>query len=517
MQQESSIKSSHLTGLHLVLVTISLSLAAFMIVLDSSIANVSLPYIAGDLGVSVNQGTWVITSFAVGNAIALPLTGWLTKRIGSVRLMVSTMVLFALFSWLCGAALDYPILVGARFMQGFVGGPLIPLSQSLLLLSYPPEKRNFANAIFLIVIVVAPIAGPILGGWITFNYTWRWIFYINVPIGILAALICWPIMKDRGSQSSKIPCDWIGLFLLTIGVGCLQILLDKGEQLDWFENPVIWMLGIASFVSLTFLMVWEKYEQNPLLDFKLFKIRNFAIGAMMAMMMFMIFYGTIVITPLWLQTQMGYNAYWAGVAVSPMGIFPFLLALPVAKLMSKVRLERLLSFCFFILALTFFWYSSFDTDVSLGFIAFSRLILGVSIAIFFNPLVTLSIQDIPKEKLPSATGLFYFFRTMGISTGTSGFVYLWDRRSIQHHFHMAELTTPYNENTSQAIAQLDQLHLAGEKGKEILNTLSDKQAYMLATNDIFWLSAILCIGLVCITFAFKKRQSKEPIVIHTAD
>jgi MFS transporter, DHA2 family, multidrug resistance protein len=515
--QDSSVQQAPLAGLPLVLVTISLSLAAFMIVLDSSIANVSLPYIAGDLGVSVNQGTWVITSFAVGNAIALPLTGWLTQRLGSVRLMVATMVLFAVFSWLCGAAFNYPMLVGSRFLQGFVGGPLIPLGQSLLLTIYPTEKRNFANAIFVIVIVVAPIVGPILGGWITFNYTWRWIFYINVPIGFLAAFICWPIMRDRGSQMHKIRCDWIGLLLLTIGVGCLQILLDKGEQFDWFRHPAIKILGIVSLVSLTFLIVWEIYEKKPLLELKLFRIRNFAIGVWMAMFMFMIFYGTIVITPLWLQTQMGYNAYWAGVAVSPIGIFPLLLALPIAKLMSKVRIELILTTSFFILSLTFFWFAYFDTDINIGHIALSRMALGLGIALFFNPLVTISIQDIPKENLPSAAGLFYFFRTMGISIGTSLFVYLWDRRSIQHHFRLAELITPYSENSQQTFAQLHHLGIAGQKGAAVLDTITEQQAYMMGTNDIFWLSAFLCIGLMFASLIFKKRKSRQQLVIHTGE
>ena len=511
------MQENPLQGLPLVLVTIALSLSGFMIVLDSSIANVSIPYIAGDLGVSVNQGTWVITSFAVGNAIALPITGWLTARIGSVKLVVLSMVLFAFFSWLCGAAINYPMLVTARFLQGFVGGPLIPLSQSLLLISYPHEKRNFANAIFLIVIVVAPIAGPILGGWITFNYSWIWIFYINVPIGILAAIIAWPLLRNRESKIVKIPCDWIALLLLAVGIGCLQILLDKGEQFDWFDSPIINLLGIVSIVCLTFLIVWELYEKNPLINLKLFKDRNFGIGVWVAMLMFMIFYGAIVITPLWLQTQMGYNAYWAGLAVSPMGVFPLLLALPVAKLMGKVRLEILLSFCFALLAATFFWFAYFDTDVSFEWIAFSRLILGLSVSIFFNPLVSLSIQNIPRDKLPSATGLFYFFRTLGISTGTSLFVYLWDRRAIKHHFNMAELITPYSENTQQIYAKMQrQLHLTGEKASDLLNTITDQQAYMMATNDIFWISAILCVGLVFVVFIFKKTKpnQKAPVQIN---
>lgn len=508
------MNSFPLAGLPLVLVTIALSLAAFMMVLDTSIANVSIPYIAGDLAVSVNQGTWVITSFAVGNAIVLPITGWLTARIGSVRLMILAILLFAFFSWTCGAAIDYPMLVTSRFLQGVAGGPLLPLSQSLLLTCYPMEKRNFANAIFIIVVVVAPIAGPILGGWITFNYSWIWIFYINIPIGILAALICWPILKDRESPIHRIPCDWVGLFLLTLGIGALQILLDKGEQLDWFDSPIINLLGIIAVISLTFLIAWELYEKNAIIDMKLFKRRNYTIGVWMTMIIFMIIYGTIVITPLWLQTQMGYNAYWAGLAVAPMGIFPLLIALPLVKLMSKVKLHLILAVCFFILALTFQWYAHFDTDISFAWLAFSRVILGLSVALFFNPLIALSLQGIEKENLPAATGIFYFFRTMGISIGTSLFVYLWDRRAIKHQFNMAELITPYDENTSQIYRQMELLQLKGQKASAVLDSMATKEAYMLATNDVFWLASLLCIGLMLLTFLFKKSKSSGPVSIH---
>lgn len=503
-----------LQGISLFLVTVSLSLAAFMLVLDTSIANVSIPYIAGDLAVSVNQGTWVITSFAIGNAIALPITGWLTSRIGSVRLMVLTVLLFTFFSWTCGAAINYPMLVTSRFLQGLAGGPLLPLSQSLLLTCYSTEKRNFANAIFIIVIVVAPIAGPILGGWITFNFSWIWIFYINIPIGILAACICYPILKDRGSAIRKIPCDWIGLAFLTLGVGALQIVLDKGEQLDWFESPIIKILSVLAVMAFTFLIAWELYEKHAIIDLKLFKRRNYAIGVWMTMIIFMIVYGTIVLTPLWLQTQMGYNAYWAGVAVAPMGIFPLILALPIVKLMSRVRLHLLLAGCFFMLAITFQWFAHFTTDVNFLWLAFSRLILGVSTAIFFNPLVALSLQGIEKDDLPTATGIFYFFRTMGISIGTSLFIYLWDRRAIKHHFNLAEVITPYNPNIPPTYSRLNLMQLSGEKASALLDTAAEKQAYMLATNDIFWLASILCIGLMFLTFLFKKSVSQAPAHIH---
>ncbi|MGE5196672.1 MAG: DHA2 family efflux MFS transporter permease subunit [Anaerolineae bacterium] len=495
-----------LKGLGLGLATFALSLAAFMQVLDTSIANVSIPYIAGDLAVSVNQGAWVITSFAVGNAISLPLTGWLAQRIGAVRLMILSTLLFSIWSWLCGAATDFGFLIVSRFFQGIVGGPLIPLSQSLLLQNYPEEKKNFGLSFFLTVIVVGPILGPILGGWITEDYRWNWIFYINIPVGLLSSFINWQVLKNRESIKIKTPSDWIGLLLLIIGIGSLQILLDKGEQWDWFSSNKIRLLGGVSLICLVLLYIWERTQRHPLLDLDLFKNRNFAVGTFITSISYMIFFGAIVITPLWLQTQMGYTAYWAGLAVAPMGILPFFFTIPIAKLMNRVKLRYLIFLCFFILCITFFIFSNFTTDISFEKIALSRLLLGLAICFYLNPLVAISHQSISSEKLSSASGLFHFCRIFAGGAGTSLFIYLWDRRAILHQLHLGEFVNRYNQNTEQILSQIQTLNISFNSQKALLETLNQAQGYMLATNDIFWFSAWICIGMIPFIFLFKKKK-----------
>ncbi|HJV97211.1 MAG TPA: DHA2 family efflux MFS transporter permease subunit, partial [Albitalea sp.] len=297
-----------LTGSALALVTVGLSLGTFMQVLDTTISNVSIPAIAGDLAASPNQGTWVITSFAVSNAIMLPITGWLARRVGEVRLFVAATLLFTVASWLCGLATNLPMLIAFRVLQGAVAGPMIPLSQSLLLANYPPEKKGMALALWSMTVIVAPIFGPILGGWITDNISWPWIFYINIPVGFLSAFITWELLRQRDTETVRHPIDGVGLALLIVGIGCLQILLDKGNELDWFGSPLIVALAVVSAVALSFFIAWELTEAHPVVDLQLFRNRNFAIGTIVLSLAYLTFFGNVVILPLWLQTQMEYTA-----------------------------------------------------------------------------------------------------------------------------------------------------------------------------------------------------------------
>src|SRR6185437_1091525 len=264
-----------LEGSKRLLGAIALSAAVFMNVLDSSIANVSIPTISGNLGVSTSQGTWVITSFAVANAITVPLTGWLTQRFGQVRLFVISTLLFVLTSWLCGFSPTFEALVAFRVLQGAVAGPMIPLSQTLMLGSFPREKSGMALAIWAMTTLVAPVAGPLLGGWISDNYTWPWIFYVNIPVGLLAAWISWSIYKDRESVTHKLPIDKIGLALLVVWVGTLQVLLDKGNELGWFQNSTIVIMAVVVAVAFVFFLIWELTDAHPVIDLRLFKVRNF--------------------------------------------------------------------------------------------------------------------------------------------------------------------------------------------------------------------------------------------------
>lgn len=495
-----------LTGMPLVILTISLSLCTFMQVLDYSIANVAIPYIAGGLAVSDNDGTWVITCFAVGNAICLPLTGWLASRFGSVRVMFLSTLLFSIISWLCGAAVTFPMLVVSRFAQGLVAGPLIPLSQSLLLQNYPKKQRNLALTLWSIIVVVAPVVGPILGGWITYDYSWPWIFYINVPIGFISAFLTLRLLKDRETEKVKSPVDWTGLILLAAGIGALQVLLDQGQQMDWFRNNFIRCLGVISVVSLIILVIWELTHKYPLIDLRLLKNRNYAIGTFVTAISYMVLFGAIVITPLWLQDYMGYTATWAGLAIAPMGIIPFFALYPVAKLMSRMSLKPLIALSFASYGLSLFYFTTFTTDVSFAEIAISRLYLGIGICFYLPPLMAISMAHLPNEKLSSATGIYHFFRIFAGGAGTSLFVTLWEQRTIFHHSNLTAFISPYIDNAKIMLQSLVNKGFTERQSLAELDVITNVQSSMLATNDVFWASGWIFALLLVFVFFFKKRD-----------
>ncbi len=503
-----------LSGYVLFLVALALSLATFMIVLDYSIANISIPYISGDLGVSTDQGTYVITSFAVGNAISLPITGWLTKRIGAVKLICISLGLFTFFSWLCGLSFTYPMLISCRFLQGLSSGSLIPLSQTLMVMSYPAVKKNTAIMIWSTIVVAAPVLGPMLGGWISFDYTWPWIFYINVPVGILSLIILWIFLRGRETPLQREPADWLGLILLALFVSCLQIVLDKGEQYDWFRSNIMRAFGITSFVSFTFLIVWSLTHPRPLIELKLFKVRSYAMSVLFIGVAYAIYFGTVVLIPLWLQTQMNYNSIWAGIAVAPIGIAPLLLSkftgLTVKRHGPLIPLA--ISFAFF--ALSCFCTAYLDTDVDIQFVSFTRFLLGLGLLFFITPLFILSIQDVSTEKLASATGIFHFVRALSGGVGTSIFTTLWVRRSAYHHATVGENLTPYSPETNSALQQLSALGLDAQQSLEALNISLDQQASVLAINDCFYLMGWIFILLIFfVPIARAKKQIAQAVAL----
>ncbi|MDU6149349.1 MAG: DHA2 family efflux MFS transporter permease subunit, partial [Haemophilus parainfluenzae] len=376
-----------LQGGALAMLTLVLSLATFMLVLDSTIANVAIPTIAGDLGASSSQGTWVITSFGVANAISIPITGWLAKRFGEVRLFLIATLLFVLASWLCGIANSLEMLIVFRVLQGAVAGPIIPLSQSLLLNNYPPEKRGMALAFWSMTIVVAPICGPILGGWISDNIHWGWIFFINVPIGLAVVLISWKILEGRESRISHQPVNTIGLILLALGVGALQLMLDQGRELDWFNSTEIVVLTIIAAVGLIALIIWELTDDNPVVDVSLFKSRNFTVGCVSTSLAFLVYSGTVVLIPLLLQQVYNYTATWAGLAAAPVGLLPILLAPIIGKFGNKIDMRILITVSFMVYALTFYWRAvTFEPEMTFMDVALPQFVQGLAVACFFMPL-----------------------------------------------------------------------------------------------------------------------------------
>ena len=343
-----------LKGGQLVLATIAVALATFMNVLDSSIANVAIPTISGNLGVSVDEGTWVVTVFAAANAVSIPLTGWLTQRIGQIKLFVGAILLFVISSWLCGLAPTLPVLLAARVLQGAVAGPLIPLSQAILLGSYPKEKASMALSLWAMTAVVGPIAGPALGGWITDSYSWSWIFYINIPVGLFAGSVTWFIYRKRESATRKAPIDTVGLMLLIAWVASLQIMLDKGRDLDWFSSPVIVWLGIIALIAFALFVVWELTDANPVVDLRLFAGRNFFGGTVAISVAYGVFFGNLVLLPQWLQEYLNYRSVDAGLVTAPLGIFAVILAPVMGRVLPRTDARVVATMAFIGFAIVFY-------------------------------------------------------------------------------------------------------------------------------------------------------------------
>ncbi len=476
--------------------TIALSAATFMNVLDSSIANVSLPAIAGDLGVSTTQGTWVITSFAVANAIAVPLTGWMTQRFGQVRLFIASIVLFMISSWLCGLAPNMTLLVTFRALQGFVAGPMIPLSQTLLLSSYPRAKAGLAMAMWSMTTLVAPVMGPLLGGWITDNISWPWIFYINIPVGLVAAGVTWMIYRDRESPTRSVPIDSIGLALLVIWVGSLQLMLDKGKELDWFNSGAIIAMAAVAVVGLAFFLAWELTEEHPVVDLSLFKRRNFWAGALATAVAYGVFFGNVVLLPLWLQQFMGYTATQAGMIMAPVGLMAIVLSPIVGLTVGKVDARRYVTFSFLVFALILWMRSRFNTQADFGTIMIPTIIQGVAMAFFFVPLVTITLSGLTPDRIPAASGLSNFLRITAGAIGTSIATTVWENRAALHHAQLVESVTQANGAAMSAINGLGASGLSPAQVLGQLNGIVNQQAFMLATADVFYASAVLFILLI---------------------
>lgn len=486
--------------------TVALSAATFMNVLDSSIANVSLPAISGDLGVSTTQGTWVITSFAVANAIAVPLTGFMTQRFGQVRLFMASVILFMVASLLCGLAPNMTTLILFRALQGFVAGPMIPLSQTLLLSSYPRAKAGLAMAMWSMTTLVAPVMGPLLGGWITDNISWPWIFYINIPVGIVAASITWALYHKRESVTHKVPIDAIGLALLVLFVGSMQLMLDKGKELDWFHSPQIVTMAVVAVVGFAFFLVWELTDKHPVVDLSLFKRRNFWSGAVATAVAYGLFFGNVVLLPLWLQQWMGYTATQAGMIMAPVGMLAIFFSPIVGLTVSKIDPRRYATFSFLVFALVLWMRSNFNTQADFVTIIIPTVIQGIAMAFFFIPLVTITLSGLTPDRIPAASGLSNFLRITAGAMGTSLTTTLWDNRATLHHTQLSETINLGNNAATSAMAGLGSSGFSTEQVLGQMNRIVDQQAYMLATNDIFYASAILFLLLIPLVWLARPQK-----------
>lgn len=476
------------------LTTFGLALASFMQVLDTTIANVSLPTISGSLGGSANQATWVITSFAVSTAIALPLTGWLARRFGERKLFMWSTMAFVVASFLCGLANSMGLLVFARALQGLVAGPMYPVTQALLLSIYPPARRGQAIALLAMVTVVAPIAGPILGGWITDNYSWEWIFFINIPLGIFASLVVGKQLKGRPEKTETPKMDYIGLATLVLGVGALQILLDLGNDEDWFASPLIVVLAIVAAISLVVFVIWELTDKDPIVDLRLFRHRNFAAGTAAMVVAYSAFFSVGILVPLWLQRNLGYTAIWAGLATAPIGILPVLLAPLIGKHAGKFDLRMLASLAFVAMSMTSFLRSGFNLDVNFERVAWIQLFQGIGVALFFMPVLQILLSDLEPHEISAGSGLATFVRTLGGSFAASLTTYAWNQRTVVHHAQLTEHISATDPAVIETLMRYGNGDL--QRGALVMDRMIGQQAMQIGFNEIFYLLGIIFLCVI---------------------
>jgi MFS transporter, DHA2 family, multidrug resistance protein len=494
-------------GGQLAITALMLAMGTFMQVLDSTIANVSLPTIAGNLGVSTSQGTWVITAFAVANGIGVPLTGWLMGRYGVVRTFVFSVLAFTVASFLCGIAWSLPSLIFFRVLQGGVSGPMIPGSQALLISIFPHNKRGTALGIWSITTLVAPICGPILGGYISDNYHWSWIFLINVPVGLVVTFLCWVNLKSRETQTRKLPIDTVGLALLVVWVGALQVMLDQGKDLDWFSSNEIIALAIITAVGFAAFLIWELTEKNPVVDLSLFKRRNFALGTLAFCLGYAIFFANNLLMPLWLQTQVGYTATWAGLVAAPAGVVAVLLTPLAAKMMARYDARIVASLAFIAFGVSFLMRANFTANASFLDFVLPLLVQGIALATYFLAMITILLDGIPPAKIPLASGLSNFARITGGGFAASIVTTFWDRREALHQSRLVDHTTIFSPELAQVAKSLHSFGFSDLAGHaSVLRTIVG-QAYLLAAEDIFWISGWLCILMVGMVWLCRRSVS----------
>jgi DHA2 family multidrug resistance protein len=505
-----------LGGSRKALTALALALGTFMQVLDTSIANVSIPTIAGNLGVSSDQGTWVITSFAVANGVSVPLTGWLMQRFGVVRTFVVSVVLFTIASLLCGLAWSLPSLIAFRVLQGGVSGPMIPGSQALLINVFGPNKRPTALTIWSVTTLVAPIAGPLLGGYISDNYIWPWIFLINVPVGVFCAFVCWTNLKSQETPTRKLPIDRVGIALLFVWVGALQIMLDKGKDLDWFHSSVVVILLIVTLVAFAAWLIWELTEQHPIVDLSLFKSRSFALGTVAYCLGYAVFFGNIVLMPLWLQSFLGYTATWAGLVSAPSGVSAILTSLLMGRLMRRFDPRVLAATAFGLYAISYFMRAALTSDASYIAFMMPQVVQGFAMGLFFVAMLAVMFDGLQPHKIPAASGLSNFLRITAAGFATSLTTTFWDRREALHQTRLADTISVYTPAYQQSLAQMHQLGLNDQGAAGAMTQALVGQSYLLSSLDIFYLSAWLCVALIPLCFLVK-RPASTGVIAAAAD
>jgi len=484
----------------------ALAAATFMQVLDLTIANVSLPTIAGDLGVSPDTSTWIITSFTIANGMSVPLTGWLMARYGVVRVFLASLATFTLASLLCGLAWNLPVLILFRILQGAGSGPMVPGAQALMISIFPADRRSTALGIATIMTLVGPIAGPVLGGYISDNWHWSWIFLINVPVGLFVGLVIARTLSGNDTPTRKLPIDSVGLGLLVIWVGAMQTTLDLGRNADWFSSPMIVTLALVAGVVFLAWLIWELTDAHPIVDLSLFKSRNFAIGTIGLCLAFGVFFGNILLLPLWLQTQQGYTATWAGMVAAPSGIMSIILMPFITRLMRSVDARLIASFSLLALAGAYVLRASYTTDVGYYELAIVSVVQGIGAGSFFLSLLTILLDGVPAAQLPSAIGLSNFCRLVVSGFAASMTTTMWDRREAFHQSHIVEVATPAAAPFAEMMRRMGDMGMHGRAAEMAMQNQVMKQAYLLSTVDLYWAFALMTAALAGLVW-FTRRSA----------
>ena len=489
-----------------------LAFSNFMVVLDMTIANVSVPHIAGGLGISATEGTWVITSYAVAEAICVPLTGWLARRFGEVRVFIAGMIGFGIFSFLCGVAPSLGALVAFRIGQGLSGGPLMPLTQTLLLRIFPKDKHAMAMGIWSMTTIAAPIFGPILGGTISDNWGWNWIFFINVPLAILCSLAALAMLRGMESKTERVPVDVVGLGLLLVGVGALQIMLDLGRERDWFGSSFIVTLAIVAAAGFVFLIAWELLEKQPVVDLRVFRHRGFTVSVAALVFAFATFFASVVVIPMWMQNALGYTATWAGYATAFTGVSAVLMA-PIAAMLSQRMDPRLLvsGGILWLAATTLIRVVWWTSGADFWTLALPQLAQGAGLPFFFVPLTTLALGAVDENEVASAAGVMNFLRTMGGAIGTAIGVTLWENGAQQARDNLT--ATMHGTGANMQVLQAHGFSL--EQSRQFVSQLVDAQANTVSTVKLFELAAAIFLAAATIIwFAPKPRHAVDPAASH---
>jgi len=488
-----------------------LALANFMVVLDMTIANVSVPNIAGGLAVSPSQGTWVITSYSVAEAITVPLTGWLAQRFGAVRVFVFAMLGFGLCSALCGLAQSLPMLVVFRILQGLSGGPMMPLSQTLLRRIFPQNMQPAALGLWSMTTVVGPIAGPLLGGAIVDTAGWPWVFYINVPVALICAFFAWRLLASRETRTERERVDYVGLGLLIVWISAMQIMLDKGKDLDWFNSRFIVTLALIAAIGFVSFIIWELTDDHPIVDLKIFRHRGFTAASIIMSLSFGAFFSTVVLIPLWLQTSMSYNATWAGRAMAFQGVLAVVMSPIVAKLTTKVDSRILVSFGVGFMGLVSFWRTGFASNIDFWGVSLPQLAQGFAMPFFFIPLMGLAMGSVLPRETASAAGLVNFMRTTAGAFGTSITTTAWENIATSHRTDLVGIL-----NRPQAT--MDTMKAAGMSAGQALaqvDNMVQSQAVMLATDHVFMVTALVFLaGATAVWIAPKPKAMGPPAAGH---